>query len=1318
VGHLPDDISLVAIGSRAETAAQAPSTHSSNRAQSTSLGQSEISTPMASGERNPLIRAASHLGRRVQPNQVTFQGGPALSAYTFEPAGRIDSQGYHAPGTNYSTLENDHIDYDAYRYTPITYALAPGQVNKGGPHLKTAIGYGTDKLFNREGQPARYPVPGWVRKTGEAATKIVGSVRSGRSPRPVPLIPTSAQTDGVLTSRNQLAARINDLFGVGAPDAATDPGIGDLLNAMDALGEEAYPVPAYQKQCFLTEALAVATQGNIAQAQIVIAQFSGGLDPVRARTTEHTEGLDAAERHNEEATWRTAQILAASGGDGFETLLKAGAVRRNDNTPSLPGEQEPIALRKQQALRVFLEATAQATESVPNGSARPSGLTLAGEKIRSAAARAALKLWTNPDAGNIGPEATVPDPQRLTRPEKNAYYEWTQGFGRPGADAMAKETRNRMHKLVTTWMDRAQDRGLVEGQPSRAALNPKRQLGMDKSPFTALQFGTRGSQLRYPSEIRTQYDGIVRPVLRGLEQHFDRKVQGSTDFNSLARNLIDQQLIRHWNQQATQRDGDDYSRRPFDGRFDDTVLNDALDQVKAILSPPADGATDPLSAGLRALVTDPAAVAALNIDDRNDHKVKFSLDHVAELVRREGIGTNALDDNLLKEFGLDTANRKNLSSEMTKSRLFGNDGTRAPTVQTFLDRARHIRDTSDELKPTIGADGSVITGLKEFNDTYIREEPMGPRIRAQEGGVYGLNNAGAFLNMVAVAVAPEARIAIDKRAFVEYNSGGHAFEMAFGVQKSVSMAAGLSAGLGTFAGDRLVFGAFTGTVGVDVTTQKAVRLRGKRELDERALALLVADEPGGPNHGRRLEVPRDDAGQQLMVDQDGRQAWPSDNVGGGTRYTYLDDNQVIVKTPAGHFTDASGKALTDDANSTVEKKFEKAYVFADDRTPAHNFARLEKPRYHLLQATDFVFEQAQGARTDGAGTPDQLWNRWVDTFFDNPNVSVSYQNHRNVGQAFSLRGGLTARQILPSGARPGGSVGIGRTERTYEALNRADQTGNVNRTIVQVGYSGFTSVDGSASVGAPRVDLNMPGTAITSVSLPSGTLGGVSATMADHGVLAAFRTVEIDGKIVPEFTYMDIEYRNIDLYKKYVAKNQRVWESFYGTANLDKHLEKLQRDAEPNQRFSERWRLSPEGAHKLRSYLTLAKIHHAASRRDTNNNAAEWQKIEAEAITKFAAEMLGDRNMWDPLGAYVVEVNSKERAVGANFFVQAQQVTRSVSDAELDWIGGSSAGMNNADRIRHERDASREESRRLLTGHLDTQASVGPSVPTATRREE
>jgi hypothetical protein len=989
------------------------------------------------------------------------------------------------------------------------------------------------------------------------------------------------------------------------------------------------------------------------------------------------QGINPAAGHVGEVTWRTAQYLAMAGGDGFDTLLKVGAVRKDDGTPSLPGERDPLWQRRQEALRVTLEASAQSGEGAADRSVRAA-------RMAHLATRAAVKLWVNHEAGQIGPDSLTPADQRLTRAEKNAYYEWTQNFGRPGAKGMLPKTKERLHKLVTAHMERAQRRGFGK-VPTWPAWDIRGVFGKGKSPMTALQFGTRGSQLRTPEELRDQYDVLLRTMLRELERHFTEKVPESRDFHSLSRNLVDREFLRYWCEQAGERGSDgSHVRRPLEAVWDRATRARILQRVTDILGSP--NGTDPLAPALRELVPADAA-AELNRDGAwvarlPNGNSRLNLRHVDKLVREERIGANVMSDDLLAEFGLNAENRRNLPAWMSRYRLFGNDGTRLPTVQHFLDRAHNIRNNNDELKPVVGADGSVIKALKEFNDTYIREEPMGPRVRAQDGGVYGLNNVGETLNMFGISVAPNPWFSVDKRAFFEYNSGGHAFEVAFGKQTTVGAGLGVSIGHGivTPAGV-LLSGSVTVGVGFDWANQNAVRLRGRRELNERGEALFVADAPGDPaHHGRQIDAARNRAGEPLLVDQAGRRATTAAGTEGSTHYIYEDNGQVVTKRADGTFTDEMDMPLLDRDNRPAKIQFEKAYDFADNGARADGFARMDKARFHLMQATDFIFEMATQARTRRI-TQEQLWDAWVDRFFDNPDVSVSYQHHRNFGNTVSGQLSGSVRVVTDLNARPGIGASIGYNARPYEALNRADQTGRINRTIVQIGYGGFGTMGISASVGTPP--LSDPSDIPSAGGLPV-KVGGVSATMGDTGVLAGFRMVEADGKIIPEFTYIDIEYRTFDLYKKYVEKNRGVWEAFYGKENLEKHLEKLEMDSQPNQRFTERWRLSPDGVHRLRSYLALSRIHQTAARRQAETAASERQKIEAEEITKFAAEMLEDRSLWDPLGAFVVEVNSKERAVGANFFVQAQKVTRSAADVELDWIGGSSAGMNEAARLRYE----------------------------------
>jgi hypothetical protein len=1251
-----------------------------------------------------------------------------MASYRFEPAGRVDSSGYHPPSSNYSSLENAAIDYEKLRYDPLAYAMSPGEIRKGKPHLGTAIGYATDKLFDGNAKPVAYPIPAWIRAVGATTSAAMRSIPKGQRDDLRTSMPTRSLTDAMLTDRTQLTSRIKALFRADPTGDASDARIDALIAALEAMGTAAYPVPALQKQALLVEAMAIATKGNLSRALTIVALLRQGLDPVAAREPSRTSLLDSDALAIEEAMWRTAQILASAGGDGFDTLLNAGVVFRGEGTASLPGECDPVFRRKQQALRVFLEATAQATEAWPTGSAHPSQLRLVKADRRDHATRAALKLWTNPHAGGADTTTRLLRDEWLTPNEKIAYYEWLQGFGKPGAQGMAEKARDRLHKLVTTWFDRAQTRGVEDAvthpqQASSAAFKLKRAAGMEKSPLTALQFGTRGAHLRYPAEVRTQYDTLLRSILRAVSRHFEAKFKASSDINSLVANAKMLEYVRYWCQQSDEKNADGFVRRPLEVPSSSLMHGYVMHRARTLLDPPAEAAaspgrlkTDRLTFEQRKMVVDGGGCAALPFTPLEGFDRGFSLARLAGIVDEEGIQEMVIPDELLSEFGLDEASRKFLPPAMAGYRLFGNQGDRPATLGLFIERARQIRN-GDELRPMPGADGDVIAAIREFNDTYVREEPLGPRVRAQDGGVLGVNNVGVALNIAAMAVAPDVRFTRDKRAFFEYNSGGHAFEVAFGTQNTVGVAAGASIGLATVHDGRILAGTLNPLVGADWTNQEAVRIRGRRELNEYAEALLVADDParGVPpagNHGRAISIARDVDGTPRWVDQSGRQASSAREPGGVTRYTYVDNGEVVYKASNGVCMDAARRPLLDAASAPIVRKFETAYVFADDGAPAHRFARMDKARFHLMQATDFIFEQAQGARASPGLTAETLWSRWVDTFFDNEDVSLSYQHHRNVGQTVSGQITGTIRQLLHTGseARPGGSASLGYTQRTYEALNRADQTGTINRTLVQVGYSGFATAAASMSVGVPSQGLESG--EIGPIGLPSVRGASVSATLADQGVLASFRTVEIDGKIVPEFTYMDIEYRNVDLYLQYIDKNKAVWQAFYGKANFEKHLEKVQRDAEPNQRFSERWRLCPEGAHKLRTYLALAKIHGAGARHGADASEVEAEKLHARTLAAFAAEMLEDRAQWDPLGAYVVEVNSKERAVGINFGLQAQQVTRSVADAELEWIGGSSAAMNGADRTRHERDLERRRRDSRLDDFPAAHAQLHPEGPT------
>ncbi len=633
-------------------------------------------------------RAVTYVGRKLRPNQVVLDGGAAMVSYRFEPAGSLDSQGYHSPGSNYSTLENQHIDYGQLAYAPVTYALAPGAVNKAEAHLNTAYAYGTDKLFNREGRPARRPVPAWLRKVGVAAGDALTNARKGRLTAPKPQL-THAQIDAMLLSRSGLAARARQLFHVGDADPAGAAGMDGLMAALEPMGTETYPVPTYQKQALLIEALAVATEGNLAEAIAAVALLRRGLEPAAADSPVRS---GASTHGGESVAWRVAQLLATAGGDGFDTLLLAGAVRQEDSTALLPARGYSPAARKQQALRVYLEARAQVAEAHASA-APPGGSALRAALLRESAAQATVKLWINPRAGDGGDNPHLAAGQRLTRAEKNAYYEWTQQFGRPGTQGMAGKTRERLHKLVTTYMERAQERGDGDAPPQPHGISSVWPAGTSRrsprcSSARAARIAahpTKSGNNMTPSCARCCANWSATSTYRCRR-----------DFDSLARNLLNRELVRHCCAQVMVRRVDGtYVRRPLEGKVDRAG---ALATVKVILGSPA--GTDPLTPALRALVRDPAAVSTLAPapvwrSGLFNKDAAFSLALLDRLINQAGIGANVMSDRLLDEFGLNAANRNHLPPGMAKYRLFGNDGAAPATVSHFLARAPSVTMTTN-----------------------------------------------------------------------------------------------------------------------------------------------------------------------------------------------------------------------------------------------------------------------------------------------------------------------------------------------------------------------------------------------------------------------------------------------------------------------------------------------------------------------------------------------------------------------------------------------------------------------------------------------
>jgi len=544
----------------------------------------------------------------------------------------------------------------------------------------------------------------------------------------------------------EFANLVQRLFTDGAPPPTPDPQVLELIETLITTGRRRSsqtPHVQYAGVLQCARALAAATRGNAAQAVAALGhlQHPFSLDPMPANANLDVEPSDS-ERH----AWRAAQLLSHTA-SGFDTLIAL----RDD--PTLD-DSAPDSLMKRESLRTFLLAADHLAASAPEGATLPDSpsqqfqqtlrqvagkpdpsnqhLTLARNALLCAA-----KVYAAPHATAqmIGDSAQVA-----------AYVAWRSGFRESGNGSLLARTQGRLAKFIT-WIGRAEHRAIHR----RAAFDPRRLLGMRKSPLTAMTYDAGGANLGLLSRETQALQDAVHAAIDAVSAHHAALLQRHADGTAcvvLSREqrsvlLLREQCLAHWRRSA----------RPLQKASAFKLSND---DRRAI----ADGLRE--------------AALLQNVD--------------------AGTALAHQELNRLKTLDLPTLARWADEAEAL-----------APRPADAEDAAAQIRTARDlEQGRRIKPEGSTRAGFRKALSDVIDAAPVGNNVRYFDGGAYGVNtnpalNANDFSPGMAtpgLSIGPGIRALRGRHAFVEIGSSSYGGEVFMGTDTREST----GAGLGVFAG--------------------------------------------------------------------------------------------------------------------------------------------------------------------------------------------------------------------------------------------------------------------------------------------------------------------------------------------------------------------------------------------------------------------------------------------------------------------------------------------------------------------------------------
>lgn len=612
--------------------------------------------------------------------------------------------------------------------------------------------------------------------------------------KPPPAMLESQQADAVqaICSERAFARTIASLFVFENAQATTDPHIEDIIRTLAALAHaqsaEDSPVRyAGALQC--ARALAAATGGDAARAAEALAHLQGNFSiDVRNANYEMTLPPTAAQRH----AWHVARMLAHTA-NGFDALVTLQCDPTFD-------EATADGAMKRESFRTFLQAADYLANHVAvNDTIADTPSQQFHQAIQQMAAMGnrdepcglalnallcAAKLYATPHASAqmIGDSTQVA-----------AYVAWRSGYRESGKHSFLARSKGRLAKFLT-WIGRSQRRARHRWM----AFDPRRTVGMRKSPLTATTFDAGGVDLRLQSEeTRALRDAVHAAIDASLACH--RMVTQHTSENALSPPispevrgvlLLRELYLDYWKRSASP-----------DQRASELTLTS--DDRRAIAS---------------ALIESAPRVHV------NAHVILAN----AEFQR-------------VKTLNLSTLERWSDEVAQHLRHLHHTQGNTSE-VKERVATARYI-EQGKPIRPT----STTTAALREALSQVISAAPLGNNVRYFDGGMYGIN-VNSSLNLHEfhphslapwLSPTPGVKALHGRHAFVEIGSSSYGGEVFMGTDTRYSSGVGLSVFAGVTLGTKSVHAVIGGGAGVSYSNDRSaptgviIRTRLRRDANGR-----------------------------------------------------------------------------------------------------------------------------------------------------------------------------------------------------------------------------------------------------------------------------------------------------------------------------------------------------------------------------------------------------------------------------------------------------------------------------------------------------
>ncbi|WEY42818.1 hypothetical protein [Paraburkholderia sp. SUR17] len=306
-----------------------------------------------------------------------------------------------------------------------------------------------------------------------------------------------------------------------------------------------------------------------------------------------------------------------------------------------------------------------------------------------------------------------------------------------------------------------------------------------------------------------------------------------------------------------------------------------------------------------------------------------------------------------------------------------------------------------------------------------------------------------------------------------------------------------------------------------------------------------------------------------------------------------------------------------------------------------------------------IYRSGPGAQAPRSQT--EMWDGLAEEFYKDPDLSINWLENNSATNYVSVSGTAGARYVNPDGYKFGPyATAEGRV--SGNTMHREDATG---MQTVETAVKGRTAgVNGSASlVAAPAPSPYSTGSPFGSSSLPSTPAFGIGVSVLQSATGAALRIAEEDGNVVPERTFRDTEFTNVDHYLQYIDSRNADWSASaeHGQQQVNEYLTKVKLNSgHGNQIHGERQRMTPEAGAEINAYRNVLRLYDESGRPHSDEDKKEIARIQGEM-----ARVLESPASWTNQVLYTYEINVKQQVKGPMYVIGAQSVKQVSAEREV-----------------------------------------------------